>query len=312
MKRAMSSRRLSRRGLLVATSTIVGGVAIGRFQASAVEGETIASAEDFVSYINQLYDMAKTYGGRPPDQLVMEFLRHEDYNDLQWDLLVGDVDQGFVDYVKKSGLRMVRYFRDPSYGIPVKASHFGASSNGVLVKGKPSGTATNRGDVAGWGGDLMTFYAEWRRDSRRQPSGYDYCRDRLARIDKKSTFMLDDMIEDADAFNIAMKVRNGSTIADEVKSLFKGGGYRSRFENFSTGRFGSEARIKEIAKNILLPSKDVLVTIGRDGLINSIAGQSAARPESLSKESLDGFCQGFAKVLFGLAKRPSSPTPTAN
>lgn len=308
----IGSRQLSRRGLLAATSTIVGGLVVGGIQVTTAKGENVASANDFVSYITRLHDMAKTYGGRSPDQLVMEFLRHEDYNDVQWELLIGDVKQGFVDYVKKSGLNMVRHFRDPSYGIPIKASHFGASSNGVLVKGKPSATATNRGDVAGWGGDLITFYAEWRRDSRKQPSGYEYCRNRLARIKEKSTFMLDDMIEDADAFNVAMKVREGSTIAKEVESLFKGGGHLSRFERFLTGRFGNEDSAKKIAENMLLPGKDVLVKLGRDMLINDIAGKSAARPESLPKESLDGFCQGFAEVLASLAAKPKSPTLTAN
>jgi hypothetical protein len=291
--------RPSRRAFLTATGALVGSVAMGQ---SAVGDDTAASAGDFVSYIAQLYAMAKKYGGRrPPDQLVLEFLRHEDYNDSQWDLLIGDVDQGFVSYVKQqSRLRQVRYFRDPFYSIPIKASHFGASANGVLVGRKPTGTATNRGDVAGWGGDLITFYAEWQRDIRNQPSGYDYCRQRLAKEDVKSTFMLDDMVEDADAFIVATKVRDGSTIPHEVESLFKGGGFRSRFEHFAAERFGSEDRIKQIAKNMLLPSKDALVSLGRDTLINDIAGKSAARPESLPKASLDSFCHGFAEVLVNL------------
>jgi hypothetical protein len=76
---------------------------------------------------------------------------------------------------------------------------------------------------------LITFYAEWQRDSRRQPSGYEYCRERLAKPHKQSTVMLDGMIEDADAYHVAMRVRGGSTIVHEMESLLLHGGHRSRF-----------------------------------------------------------------------------------
>lgn len=274
---------------------------MGAFRAVAAEDGPGASADEFVTYIDKLYAKAKEYGGRrSPDRLVMEFLRHEDYNDFQWDLLIGDVDQRFVKFVEKSGLKMVRYFSDPCDKIPIKASHFGASCNGVLVKGKPSGTATNEGDVAGWGGDLITFYADWRRDHRSWPSGYDYCQERLAKADKKSSFMLDDMIEDADAFNVALKIRGGSSIVNQVESLLQGEGCKSRFADFLRDRFGSEARAEKIAKNMLLP-KDPVIILGRDSLINDIAGKSAARPEALPKKALDEFCRGFAATLAGLA-----------
>jgi hypothetical protein len=252
----------------------------------------------------------RKYGGkRSPDELVTEFLRHEDYNDFEWDLLIGEVDEAFVAHVKKSGLQMVRYFRDPFYGIDIKASHFGASCNGVLVKGKPSASTTNAGDVAGWGGDLITFYAEWQRDHHSYPSGYDYCRARLARVEEKSTFELDDMVEDVDAFNVAMKVRGGSTIANEVDALFNHQGYRSRMKRFENGRFGSEARTKEIARNMLLPNKDDLITLGRNALILDISGKAAKRPEDIPRRSLDGFCRGFAEVIVGLVLKESSGIP---
>jgi hypothetical protein len=299
----MRSRKLSRRRFLAGLGVAVGSLtAFGGYRFASA-GSDVPSATDFISYMTELHGLATEYeGSRSPDRLVTEFLRHKEYDDWQWDVLVGTIDDSFVKHVKASGLRVLDYFSDPSCGVPIKVSHFGASCNGVLVKGKPTGTAINRGDVAGWGGDLITFYAEWRRDSGKQPSGYKYCMERLARKDVQSTFMLDDMIEDVDAFNIGMGVRGGATIVDEVKSLFLGEqpGYQSRFERFRKQRFGTEARIKQIARNMLLPGNDSVITLGRDYLINEIAGKSAARPEDLTKRSLDGFCQGFAEVLCGL------------
>ncbi|MEU1276338.1 hypothetical protein [Streptomyces sp. NPDC005799] len=266
----------------------------------ATTEQNIPSVKEFVSYITKLYDLAKDYKSRrSPDRLVAEFLRHKEYSGWKWGLLIGAVDHGFIKYVNESGLRVIEYFADPYYGIPVKVSHFGASTNGVLVTGKPSGTVTNGGDVAGWGGDLITFYAEWRRDSHKQPSGYEYCLERLARKDIQSTYMLDDMIEDADGFNVATKVRAGSTIADEVTSLFLGKlpGYLVRFESFVANRFGTEEHIKEIVRNALLPNRNPVITLGRNYLINEIVRKSAALPENIPREDLDAFCCGFAEVL---------------
>jgi hypothetical protein len=140
-------------------------------------------------------------------------------------------------------------------------------------------------------------------DSATQPSGYKYCTERLAKKDVQSTFMLDDLIEDADAFNVAMKVRAGSNIADEVKSLFLGAnpGYGTRFADFRRQRFMTAARVKGITKNMLMPNDDEIITLGRNYLIRGIAGKSGVLPEDLGAASLDGFCQGFADVLNGLA-----------
>lgn len=110
--------------------------------------------DPFIEYLRNLYNLASQYGGdRPANQLVMEWLRHEEYNDLQWKALIGGVDDNFIDYVEKAGISMVATLRDPEYGIDIKVSHLGACMNGVLLKSPAGGTDTNRADVTGWGGD---------------------------------------------------------------------------------------------------------------------------------------------------------------
>ena len=255
-------------------------------------------ADEFVAYIGRLHELAVAYGGdRNPSQRVLEFLRHEDYDTYQWRQLIGEIDYGFVDHVKAAGVQMIREVRDPFYGIDLHVSHFGASCNGLVVHGQDSGTSTNRGDVADWGGDLMTFYGEWRRDSDSYSSGYTYCQERMAKVDQDSTFKLRDLIEDADAYNIAMNVRGGGNIADAVDANFRGGGHLSRFRRFYDGRFGDAANAKAIAADMLLSGDDAIIDLGRTYLIQSTGGVPTLMPGDLPTFKLDEFCQGFADVL---------------
>ncbi|SCD67710.1 hypothetical protein GA0115245_112588 [Streptomyces sp. di188] len=252
-----------------------------------------------MAYIRRVYDLAVGYNSsRSANQLVLEFLRHEEYADTTWTQLVGDLDHGFVDHVKAAGVRMIRDVRDPFYGIDLDVAHFGASCNGVLLKGKPSGTSTNRGDVADWGGDWMTFYGEWRRDSDSYSSGLTYCQDWLAKLEDGGTFKLGDLIEDADAYNIGMKLRaNAGNIADLVETYSKGTGYLSRLKQFYEGRFGSAANAKAIARDMLTTTEDSLIAWGRTYLIQTTGGVPTLSPSALPDDKLAEFCQGFADML---------------
>jgi peptidoglycan hydrolase-like protein with peptidoglycan-binding domain len=254
-------------------------------------------ADAFVAYIHQLYDLAKSHGRRDPSQLVMEFLRHEEYATFKWEQLIGDVDWDFINKVKAAGIPIMREFREPFFGIDLKVSHWGASCNGVFLKGKPSGIATNRGDVAGWGGDWMTFYGEWRRDSDSYSSGYTYCTEKLAKVDGNGTFKLRDLIEDADAYNIAMRIRDGANIADEVQAYYKGGGHLSRFKRFVEGRFGNTDNAVAIAKDMLMPGDDTIINGGRIWLIESTGGVPTLMPHLMPASKIDEFCQGFGAML---------------
>ncbi|KAL8943734.1 MAG: hypothetical protein Q9211_000883 [Gyalolechia sp. 1 TL-2023] len=260
-------------------------------------------ADPFVEYVRRLYDLAKEYGGeRPANQLVMEWLRHEEYNDLQWKALIGGVDDGFTEYVEKAGVSSIATFRDPGYGLDVKASHLGACMNGVFLKGPSTGTDTNRADVAGWGGDWMTFYGEWRRDHDQQPSGGNYCREHMANAEE-TTFKLRDLIEDADCYNIGIRLRANPSlsIADEVEQNLASG-YKSRMNRFVEGRFGSPADAQAIAKSMLLPGNDILVNTGRIRLIQQAAGLWVKLPLWLSDEDMNDLTKGFSDRLFEIVR----------
>ncbi|WP_370155515.1 glycoside hydrolase domain-containing protein [Streptacidiphilus sp. EB129] len=255
---------------------------------------------DFIAYIGALYQLAVNYKGtRNPNQLVLEYLRHADYDNMQWQKLIGDVDQGFTSYVDSHDITLVKVstVKDPFYGIDLHVSHLGAAANGVLLLGKPSGTATNRGDVAGWGGDWMTFYGEWRRDSASYSSGATYCQERLAKLSAIGTFKLRDLTEDADGYLIAMRVLGGENIVDVVQDHYTKG-YLTRFQQFFQGRFGgTAANAKAIAGDMLTSDRDALIVAGRTYLIETTGGIPTLDPSMLPSDKLDEFCQGFADML---------------
>ncbi|WP_238358486.1 MULTISPECIES: glycoside hydrolase domain-containing protein [Micromonospora] len=274
----------------------------GSDPAVASVNDPISEADAFVGYINTLLSWARSYGGnRPADQLVMEFLRHEDYNSEQWKLLIGSIDEGFknhvLDRLRANNMRMIREFRDPFYGVDIKVSHLGASCNAAYLLPQPAGTYTNRGDVGGWGGDWMTFYGEWRRDSDSYSSGRTYCHEKLAKVDGVGTFKLRDLIEDADAYNIAKDVRNGTSIWASMYVNYSGGGHLSRFKRFYEGRFVNAANAKAISRDILLTTADPILSTGRAYLIQTTGGVPTLMPHLLPSNKLDEFCQGFADML---------------
>lgn len=258
----------------------------------------------FVDYLRRLYQLAQEYGGgRPANQLVMEWLRHEEYNDVQWQVLIGGVDDGFTNFVQEAGVTSIPTFRDPEYGLDAKASHLGACMNGVFLEGQASGTDTNRADVAGWGGDWMTFYGEWRRDSENEPAGGQYARDHMANTIDDSTFKLRDLVEDADCYNIGMRLRANPAlnIADEIEQNLASG-YKSRMKSFVEGRFGTPEGAQAIAKSMLLPGDDVIVNAGRIRLVQQQGGFFVKLPLWLSDEEMDDLTRGFADRLYTLVQ----------
>ncbi|MCJ1252584.1 hypothetical protein MMC24_000390 [Lignoscripta atroalba] len=272
--------------------------------------------ESFVAYIRKVYNLAKSYGqGKDPNLLVMEWLRKENpgYNDIKWEKLIGNVDDGWISYAKSKGLTWeVSTFPDPMYDVQLHAAHFGACMNGVYLKGDKlvaTGNDISRADVVGWGGDWITFYGDWRDADI--DSGYQYCQDSLAKpAADKGTFKLRDMIEDADCYNIAMNLRTINnkpswTVVDEIAFNLQpgGGGYRSRFDRFYNNRFGgTKATASAIAKEMLTGGEAIIVA-GRTLLLEKNYGPFIKLPSMLSDKELGGFCDGFADVLSQLAAK---------
>ena len=196
---------------------------------------------DFIKYIRQIYDFAVKFpGGANPNLRVMQWLRFQNprYTVFTFNHLMGSVEDDWIKYVQaeaaSAGIKIIDSVTDPKYAVKIKVSHFGASLNGFWSNGALTSTSANEGDVGGWGGDWITFYAEWQRDKINP--GSRYCREFLAKPGDAGSFKLRDLIEDVDAYNVssALLASTSRTIVDEIEDLFKpGGGYRTRFSRFT-------------------------------------------------------------------------------
>ncbi|MDN5889210.1 MAG: hypothetical protein L0H57_05795, partial [Yaniella sp.] len=249
-------------------------------------------AEDFIQYIRDLYQCAQDYGQGDPNELVMQFIRSAEYDGITWRAVLGPIDQGFVDYASSEGFVIVQEFTDPVTGYEIGAEHLMASCNGFYsLDGPAKPHIANASDVTAWGGDLMTFYREWRDFEDQYTSGYQFAVENLAVPGISSSFGYSDLIEDADAFNLAQLIGSGSNIANAVASYYASQGEsRQRFTDFLEGRFGNESTAEEAAHYILTDQLDpVIVAAQYRFMFGTI-------PPSILP-SLGSFTSGFAHVL---------------
>ncbi|MGW7075485.1 glycoside hydrolase domain-containing protein [Streptomyces sp. NPDC054866] len=275
-------------------------------------------ADAFIQYVEKLYGVAKSYGKGDPSQLVMEYVRHHEYggkdwkNKLGWWFLIGSYDENFVAYANSKGMSVKERFKDPFTGYDLGAEHMMATANAHFLKAQPSNKkSANGGDVGGWAGDLMTFYADWRNSEEKYASGRAFCEAKLAKPEVASSFGFNDLVEDADGYLIAQAVRGGKDIVQAVKERYGAdGGGLTRFNDFFQKRWGNAETCKQAAHNALTAS-DGTLGIGRKQLISL---EGAVLPAVLQNapgghEKLMSFEQGFVDTLLARMGMEKSRAP---
>ncbi|MEU8759681.1 glycoside hydrolase domain-containing protein [Streptomyces sp. NPDC048659] len=275
--------------------------------ATASVNDPTGPADAFIAYIERLYNIAVSYNSsdRSASQLVMEYIRHAEYgnkdwmNELGWWFLIGGYDENFITYANDRGMTIMKEFKDPFTGYNLGAEHLMATANGHFLTAQDSNQkAANGGDVAGWAGDWMTFYADWRNSEEQYASGRAFCAAKLAVPNVASSFGFNDMIEDADGYLLARAVRGGKNILQAVRDHYNGGGGLRRFNDFFTNRWGTAENCKFSAHNALTAA-DLTLGLGRKQLI-SLAG--AMLPSILQNlpgggDKLDSFELGFVDAM---------------
>ncbi|RZU48694.1 putative peptidoglycan binding protein [Krasilnikovia cinnamomea] len=270
------------------------------------------TVDGLIQHVEDIYQLAKQIGGYNPNLLVLQFLRWGRYDTFQFNNLVGPIVWPWENLFTSRNLTPMRTLREPNTGIDYSIAHWAYSCEGVLAGGTvedPNGF--NASDVAGWGGDLMTFYGDWRRESNRVPSGLAFCREKLARQTDDNSFKLRDMLEDADAYNVAMNLRAGAKITDELDNLFRRGGYKRRFRSFFNGRFQNTANAQKLARLALVPGgQNPIIDLGRVSLIELTGGIPTILPHMLPGGRLDEFIQGFSDRLQELVAEETKAFPS--
>ncbi|SFT61888.1 protein of unknown function [Actinopolyspora lacussalsi subsp. righensis] len=263
-------------------------------------GEKSSPVDAFLQYIQDLYDTAVSYGSDDPDLRVMEYLRYPKYNGVAsgWKLLIGNVDEAWIDYVENNGPRKVKQFADPSYGVTVNVDHFGATANAVYLKGVGGEDAANEGDFGGWGGDLCTLYGEWYSNIEEYASGYKFCMDRLAKINTTSSFSFGDLIEDVDGYHVGMTVRGGTSVVKAIQDQLGGNGHLSRFKRFYEERYGGSVEgVVQSATNMLVREVGVTLEQLRFAAYQKSGGWEVMIPRDMPPYKLNPFFEGYADTI---------------
>ncbi|KGJ72568.1 hypothetical protein GY21_14345, partial [Cryobacterium roopkundense] len=249
----------------------------------------IGPADEFIDYVDRLYDCALEYGTGNPSQLVMEYIRHVRYNDWKWEGLIGAVDDDFITYANGRGFTVMTDFQDPFTGYTVGTEHLMATANAQLLVPQPENPkSVNAGDIGGWGGDLLTFYADWRDAADSYSSGYTFCMEKLATPGVTTSFGFTDLIEDADGYLMARKVMAGTDIVTAVRQHYNEDGGLRRFSDYYQQRFTSADDCHFLAHNILTAADDGKVVAAQVGLIG-MHEPPAAMPYSKLEEFESGF-----------------------
>ncbi|HWU09589.1 MAG TPA: glycoside hydrolase domain-containing protein [Streptomyces sp.] len=258
-------------------------------------------ADAYIAYVRRLYNLAVAYKAAKnvdtnASRLVMEYIRHEKYEGLSWWWLAGSYDSGFVQYCNDANEQVEDTFTDTVTGYSLDATHLMATANGFLVNSDPDnkGDATG-GDVAGWGGDIMTFWADWRNSEEQYASPLTFCQAKLAIPGTVSSFGFTDMIEDVDGYLLAKHVAGGGNIVDWMTSHYNGGGALTRFRSHFDRRWQTASNAKSSCSKLLYGAVDSKISPARFALITGagavLPGDYILIPGNGAK--FDDFCQGF-------------------
>jgi peptidoglycan hydrolase-like protein with peptidoglycan-binding domain len=262
---------------------------------------TGAPMDEFITDIEYLYQLASQYenaGDRSPDQLVMEYIRTIDYSGAGFWWVIGPFDTDFAEHVEAQGRTINLIVVDPISGYELSATHMMATANAVLAHPLDDDrSSVNLGDVGGWAGDLMTFWADWRNSVEEYANPRDFCAAKLAQPNVQSSYGFADFIEDADGFLLADRVLKGGRLDEAVADHFGATALRAttRFEDFVEGRWGSLDVVKEAAHTALVvgwPAYGYLDT----ARLRLIVANGAELPELLPFD-VDDFEEGFVDAF---------------
>ncbi|MFF2192313.1 glycoside hydrolase domain-containing protein [Streptomyces sp. NPDC058157] len=266
-------------------------------------GTTDSPVDAVLKYIDDLYAAAVKYGNGNPNELVCEYLRHPQYDGLDtgWQTLLYSADKDWLKYADANVGRRAPSFTDPSYGVSINLNHLFAAANTVITKGSNSGKSANRGDFAGWGGDLCTFYVDWRLAADSYASGYLFCQDRLAKITVPSSFNFGDLVEDVDGYLLG----TAAGIKDKpINQLFRAhyaptgkSGHLRRFKDFYAQRFNSSMDVVKGAAYAMLEGELETVLMGLRAAVFIKFGKGILSPAGLPDDKLAPFVSGFADTF---------------
>ncbi len=248
----------------VSYSGIEGLISGGVYSLSPVEGtrDSDYSINAMANNMQRLADLATQYKQSSGinvsvNELVFQYIRRGvRYSGGNWPSVAGQINAGFVTYVGNNSSDLAEYFndnvviRDPLTQNEVDFVHWVATLNGLIYDTGWSDTGyksligeAHIDNLCGWAGDLQTLV----RDVITQTNNSDDYSVLYARASRlmgttdtslNSTFPMNDLLADTDAFNIYNKL-GSSSLVNAFKTYYSGGN-STRYADF-TGNRNKEA-----------------------------------------------------------------------
>ncbi len=168
------------------------------------------------NYLDALHQLARQYDSSNQMELTLQFIRRNSYNNENWNIVAGEINNEFVKYVKDSNKDIYDFFTTEALIIydhdnaPVDFLHLSATMNAIIVGGDIYWKSliigpTHVRNLVGWAGDLQALVVDTyvlTNASDDYNEFYNAVYEMMG--SKQYSFSTKDLLADVDAFNFAI------------------------------------------------------------------------------------------------------------
>ena len=203
------------------------------------------------NFLQKLYNIAEQYCQENnlsydiPNKnlLVLQYLRCDDYNGTEWDIIAENLESKWISYVKnrvdnKEKYGVYIYTKSNNADYKMGLIHWAVTVETNMTKYNSTlfeeDACTAIKDLAGWAGDLMTFAGALHVDYVKNgvPKSRKEIEELLGKPNEPNfTFPYEDLVQDVDAVNIYPYLFN-ENIVQVVKKYYDNNANKDRYTKF--------------------------------------------------------------------------------
>ena len=242
-------------------------------------------------------------------QLVAQYLRsylNDEYTGIEFDIVSGPVDDGFIDYCFSSvGRPDPATLRDPATGLLNDIPHMAASIGSVFHHSLHSRVEDiSLVDFGGWAGDLITFAAEAWLYGITNENAYTFAYGLIGNNAGQTTFGGRDLVSDVDAMVFGLAIRSGqipklSTAVQQYYASADAG--RAKYAAFVSSRFTNRDSFVAAARAVFSSTFDVQFAGVRLALWHRWVGLTGATLADVARSNpqfFEGVSLAFVDVIY--------------
>lgn len=165
--------------------------------------------------LDVLHNMAKVFDKSNAMKLTLQFIRRKVYGSENWNIVAGEVNQNFVNYVMDNNCYIYNFFTTNSLtiydysGYQIDFLHLCATMNCIIFGGKTywnylSVGQTHVRNLSGWAGDLQAVVVDAYMETN-ATNNYNTFYNKVYQImgNENYSFSMKDLLADIDGFNFA-------------------------------------------------------------------------------------------------------------